>query len=88
MDDCQAKREKQILLELDRLDGDIGGLKEAIDGLGKGLSLVLREPGPTEETATKDENPKCNLANTIAAYRRRIAELTMSVRELTDRIEV
>ncbi len=89
MSDCEAQRDKQVPLELDKLDRDISDLKEAIVGLEKGLSWVLREPDPSCETAdAKDEGPKCDLAKTIAAYRRRIAGLIMSVRELTGRVEV
>ncbi len=89
MCDCKTGRGKQVPLELNNLDGSISDSREAIDGLEESLQGVLTPIGPScvPDTA-KNDNPKCDLANTIAAYRRRVMELAESIRELTSRIEV
>lgn len=87
-DKCEVKREKQIPSQLKRLDNALGDLKEAIDGLEEGLSLVLRSPEPACETCEADSNPGCGLAEEIAGHRRRVAKLVESARAMKDRLEV
>ena len=89
MDDTQVK---QIPRELDGLEGDISELKGALNVLEESLSSALREPGPGPgppcNTVCEDTSANCDLANRIAAYRQRVGELVLFVRDLASRVEV
>ena len=89
MNECQAKREKQIPSELGRLDKAISELSVAIDVLGERLGSVLRSSTPVcVEDHKEGEAECCAVSGEIAVNRRRVEKILGLIRELTDRLEV
>ena len=88
MNDSQAKRNQQVPQELEKLEGSINDLKEALNVLEKSVSTALTQPDPLCATPRVDVSPLCDLADLIAAYQQRIGELVLFVQELTGRVEL
>ena len=86
--DNQAERNQQVPRELEELEGSISDLREALSVLEESISTALSQPDPPCDTISGDVSPVCDLADVIAAYRRRIRELVSFVQELTGRVEL
>ena len=86
--DNQAERNQQVPRELGKLEGSISDLREALSVLEKSISTTLSQPDPMCDMIIQGDTPLCDLADVIAAYRQRVEELVLFVRELTGRVEL
>lgn len=88
MGDCQMKQNEQVFRELNELSGSLTNLKKDLKVLGEGLSSVLRNPDPPCTTDCDTVDTDCALVGALAAYRQRVEELSLFVRDLTSRVEL